>query len=727
MEKRWADWAGSLDFSSQTVLEEQIRSIVTDEIGGAMLEALEAAAKEWNAWDGKFPTTIAGWLTFPAPEGKTLAVAVWAGDSRCYTINADCMKLYSQDDAAEAYRRDAMEDCIYKDSLPMNNRLGRDLDFTLNHSCHIFQGPILLLSCSDGFYHCGESPMHFEYYLRNLGVEESFEAMQTAWTDFVLEDGRFEDDSATLETIFIHTDPDDIEALRAILTARLEKLEKAYIVPFPEEASGKNYSDIDACVGTMVKRLCTEGTRYRFLEELSANAVRLAMDDSELPAELPCRQAVRQMRSEYLCQRRERKEKRDALEARKAKAEKALDDRIQLAHTLEPKVNWEAAKPSWLVSELFERLRRESSFPANVDAQWEINDLMHRRGYELQWYMRYLAFWRPGIRNWRELSQTLPWQNWDYSMNLDMNTAFPHNRTDSFRKIQQCLTDQYALANKLAEINQILEGSTKLQLGTATAVNEGLILIESEETCLKETLIRAVDNKSLGDMVPLRKMQMNAVDMAEIAMCAAEYVHARRELEDFDQDRESQPEPSSQLFDEYLKFHRNSDARYLIECWLETGEKPDCIILSAELQKVFEKNICALQDMKAANESIQKANEDLRSQRLALWDKYRLGFEAHDEPFALETCDEPLVAKATGGPEFTPYDPPVVTCQGGNAACEAEDNEDIETKNAVTAFVQEEVCAADAPDLEQSAPAEGVRGTEPVKGRRHLIPETARN
>ena len=724
LEKRWADWANSLDFSSQTVLEEQIRSIVADEIGGAMLEALEAAAKDWNAWDGKFPTTIAGWLTFPAPEGKTLAVAVWAGDSRCYTINADCMKLYSQDDAAEAYRRDAMEDCIYKDSLPMNNRLGRDLDFTLNHSCHIFQGQILLLSCSDGFYHCGESPMHFEYYLRNLGVEESFEAMQTAWTDFVLKDGRFEDDSATLETIFIHTDPDDVEALRAMLIARLEELEKAYIAPFPEEASGKSYLDIDACIGTMVKRLCTEGARYRFLEELRANAVRLAMDDSEIPAELPCGPVVRQMRSEHLCQRREWQEKHAALEARKAKAEKALDDRIQLAHTLEPKVNWEAAKPSWLVSELLAKLNRENSSPMNTDTQWEIHDLMHRRGYELQWYMRYLAFWRPGIRSWRELSQTLPWRNWDYSVNLDMNVAFPYNRTDSFRKIQQCLTDQYALANKLAEINQILEGSTKLQLGTATAVNEGFILIESEETCLKETLIRAVDNKSLGDMGPLRKMQMSAVDMAEIAMCAAEYVYARRELEDFDRDSESQPEPSAQPFDEYLKFHRNSDTRYLIECWLETGEKPDCFILSAELQKVFEKNIRALQDMKVANESIQKANEELLSRRLALWEKYRLGFEAHDEPFALEMCDEPLVTNVAKEQEFTPIVDllPVVTRQGGSAVYKTDDDEDIEIKNAVAAFVQGESGAADAPDPEQPAPAEDAQGAEPVEGRREFDP-----
>lgn len=720
LEKRWADWASSLDFSSQTVLEGQIRNIVKDEIGGAMLEALETAAKEWNAWDGKFPTTIAGWLTFPAPEGKTLAVVVWAGDSRCYAIDADCMKLYSQDDATEAYRRDAMEDCIYKDSLPMNNRLGRDLDFTLNHSCHIFQGQILLLSCSDGFYHCGESPMHFEYYLRNLGVEESFEAMQTAWTDFVLKDGRFEDDSATLETIFIHTDPDDVEALRAMLTARLEELEKAYIAPFPEETSGKSYLDIDACIGTMVKRLCTEGARYRFLEELRANAVRLAMDDSELPAELPCRQVVRQMRSEYLCQKRERNEKRAALETRKANAEKALDDRIQRAHTLEPKVNWEAAKPSRQVSELFERLRWENSYLMNMDPQWTVKDLMQRCGYELQWYVHYFVFWRPNMHDWWDLAKATYANAQNRSSPQDLNKApFPRNRTDCFRKIQQCLIDQYALANKLAELNQIFEGSTKLQLGTATAVSEGYTLIESEEACLKETLIRAVDNKSLGDTETLRKMQMNAIDMAEIAMHAAEYVRARRELEDFDQDRESRPEPSAQPFDEYLKFHRNSDARYLIECWLETGEKPDCFILSAELQKVFEKNICALQDMKVANESIQKENEELRSQRLALWEKYRLGFEAHDEPFALEMCDEPLVTNVAKEQEFAPIVDllPVVTRQGRSAAYKTDDDEDIEIKNAVAAFVQGESGAAGAPNPEQPAPAEDAQGTEPVERR----------
>lgn len=746
VERRWSDWADSLDFSSKTALEGQIRGSVVGEIGGAMSAALEAAAKEWNAPHGKFPTTIAGWLTFPAPEGTTLAVAVWAGDSRCYTIDANCMKLYSQDDAAEAYRRNAMEDCIYKDSLPMNNRLGRDLSFTLHCSCHIFQGPILLLSCSDGFYHCSESPMHFEVYLRKLGAEESFEAMQKAWTDFVLEDGRFEDDSATLETIFIHTDPDDVEALGAMLWKRLDKLEQAYITPF-EEKGEESYLDIDARIGTMVKRLCAEESRYHFLEELRANAIRLAMEDSELPADMPCALAVRQMRSEYLYQRREWKEKRADLEARKAQAEKALDERIQTAHTLDPDIDWKEAKPSLQVSSLFTKLARERTGFMSTNAQWEIADTMLRCAYTIQWYMLYLRIGEPWMYKWEHLEDEAYRHAGSppvYERSWGRYADFPRNKPEAFQKIQQCLIDQCALASKLAEFNQIPEKLTKIQTGTPKAYSKELELTKSEKKCLKEALIRAADNESLNNsemqkLLPL--MKLNALEMTEISMHAAEYVRARRELENFDQGREPFPEPSAQPFDDYLKYHRNADARYLIERWLEEGERPDCFSLSADLNKVFEKNVRRLRDMKAENESIQKKNAELRSKRISLWEKYRSDFEAYNRLYVLKTYDELFASEPAEEPEFTsvevseftlveelgasaveepepaPAEGPTVKRyvfpdfgdQDGNAVHKIDDDEDIETKNMVAAFMQK-AAVEDAAEPERSA----AQGTAPA-------------
>lgn len=708
VEERWESWAGSLDFSSRARLEDRVRGIVENEISGAMSAALEAAAEKWNAGDGKFPTTIAGWLEFPAPEGKSLAVAVWAGDSRCYTLDASCMKLYSRDDAVEAYRRDAMEDCIYKDSLSMNNRLGRDLDFTLHYSCHIFEGPILLLSCSDGFYHCGESPMHFEYYLRLLGNEETIEEMQKAWTDFILREGRFEDDSATLESIFIHNGPDGVEALRTMLGARLDELKRDYIEPFPEDKGGKSYSDIDACVGTMVKRLCAEGARYRFLEELRANAVRLAMEDSELPADMPCAQAVRQMRSGYLHQKREWREKRAALEERKAQAEGKLDAALRKARLWEASVSWEDPAPSKRVGELLQEKGWKKSFYKVSASQQEIIKEMQRCTYAIRWHVFYLGFWDSGMHSWWELNEwlRLHGQN-EATYPADWNMEFPRSRTEAFRKLQQYMVDQCLLANRLAELSQISERLTKVRAGTAKADSHGFELTTIEEKGLKEALIRAADNGSLeaGTMPEhLRRMRLSAWELLEAFSLAAEYVRARRELERFAQGGDAVPEPSAEPFDEYLKFHRNSDARYLIERWLETGERPGCFSLSAELQKVFEKNVCALQKMKADNASIQKTNAELLGQRLALWEKYRLGFEAHGEPFVLAQ-----------EPEFTPYAPPVITSQGGDAERGMGENAGTGAKDGYAAWMRE-AGSAGAPEEGQPAPAEAAQGPEAAGG-----------
>ena len=697
--ERWAYWAGTLDFSSQAGLEEQIHTIVEQEIGGKMLSALDKAAKEWNAEDGRFPTTIAGWLTFPAPEGKTLAVAVWAGDSRCYTIDASGMKLYSRDDAPEAYRRDAMEDCIYKDSLRMDNRLGRDMTFTLNYSCHLFEGPILLLSCSDGFYHCAESPMHFEYYLRNLGEYESIEEMQEELRDFIL-DGRFEDDSATLETIFIHTDPDDVEALRALLKGRLNELKEAYIDPFPnEEERRESYADIEAYVNRMVKNLSAEGGRHHFLEELRTNAVRLAMEDCELPADMPCAQTVRQMRNEYIRQKRERKDKRDVLEGRKSRAENALDERLKKARLWEPKVKMEASKLSPQVEALFSKRRWQKI--SNRD----IFNTMRRRINDLFWYGMYLCSGDARMRSWMELSDK-HWYGYDYypSQIPPPDPNFPKTREEAFQQIQQILVDQCALADKQAELNCTRTGEPKILADTAKPYSESFGLTSEERKQLKEALILAagdgnLDDDKMGEY--LFRMQMNALDLVELFKYAAAYVRACRELDDFDQSKEVLPEPSAQPFDEYLKFHRNSDARYLVERWLETGEKPECFKLSPDLQKRIEDSVRALQEKKANNESIKKAIDELRNQQLDLWRQYRTGFEAHDEPFVFVAAAKP---ETTGlkEPQFQ-----TCTSQDGRLVFVPQDADEVNTRNDV--FV--EIFSSDAEDQpvlteDQSAPAE---------------------
>lgn len=638
LEERWAQWADGLDFSSQTGLEGQIRSIVEEEIGGAMLAALKAAAKKWNAVEGgKFPTTIAGWLTFPAPGGGTLAVAVWAGDSRCYTMDADSMKLYSQDDAAEKYRRDAMEDCIYKDSLPMNNRLGLDLAFTLHYNCHIFEGPILLLSCSDGFYHCGESPMHFEYYLRNLGEEESIEAMQREWTNFVLEDNRFEDDSASLETIFIHTDPDDVEALRVMLRGRMDKLKQDYIDKFQEEGGRKGYSDVDASINTMVKRLCAEGTRYHFLEELRANAIRLAKGNSEIPSDMPCAPVVRQMRSEYLNQTREWNIQRDSLAEQKTQAEKNLDNRIRAVRIWEPIVSWEPPKLSRPVDALIKRPDR--SF---MDRGSELQDRMHWWACEIHWYMLFLDFGNSQMRSWMELSREADryYQNQrtyrQYRPLYLPNSVFPCSKAEAFREIQQRLIDQCALVDKQAELSQIVDRLTEIRTGAPKASSRDEELTSGELEQLKKALIQAADGAGLDNstvLSQLRHIRLSASDLMELFVLAVKYVRVRREFEDFDRNREVLLEPSAQPFDEYLECNRHSDAQYLINRWLELGECPDCFHLPDELHKVFQKNVAMLQSMKANNEAIWKQDKERRNRWLGLWGKYKPDFEAHDEPF----------------------------------------------------------------------------------------------
>lgn len=208
IDQRWADWARQIGEASdgQTAF---VLGAIRTELKRSIDEALQSAAREWNAVGGTLPTTVAGWITFPQQGGQTLAVSVWAGDSRCYTLDDHEMKLCTLDDVEKKYREDAMQELLGNGSAPMNNRAGINYEYYLNASCRIVSGRTMLLCCTDGIYGGMTSPMHMEYYLRLLTDYETADEMAVGWESFFLDNGLLQDDAATLESIFIDAQEDE--------------------------------------------------------------------------------------------------------------------------------------------------------------------------------------------------------------------------------------------------------------------------------------------------------------------------------------------------------------------------------------------------------------------------------------------------------------------------------------------------------------------------------------
>lgn len=638
---------------SDLIRSERRRASAPDEIAAeitvALNDALQAAAKEWDA--NTLPTTISGWLIFPLPDKTFYALALWAGDSRCYTIDDRCMKLYSQDDTAENQRADAMEELMLSGSPAITNRLGVDMKVRLNHTSLIVDHRTLLLTCSDGIYGYVPSPMHLEFYLRNLGVEDSVEQMVTVWNQFFLDSGLLQDDSATLEGIFVGENPDDLAQFKEMLLAPLDELEETYIKPFPKPPMLKDSDELVRSLGVKL------GKNDTFRAVLAKNIRRYAEKGAPLPDGFPCVRFAAGLRER---QPERARLKKHSIEEKCRRAEEELDQLIdavkypvaRLEDVVAPRkeivVGSFRQHPPEAIHEIFQRL---------------VNHLFSI-------YYSLMPKYRPGFQKDPSLNGFEMYDHDAYSRArgsyplppspMIIYNSYPPLTEDGIRQravdLENALFDIRILTDEILDRHYPREKLTRA--GSQELRQDRQELFPEQKKELKQWLIEAADTgtmelKHCGGNFTLDLPNLELLLMA--AQCYRDAVNAE---EDGDGDYQEE-------IDRYVEENAAADAKYLARKWFENG-RVDGFELPPKLAASIQAHIDKARDAKKTR---LNAFERYRLDRLELWRKYKPGFEAWDgepapepesrpeakeesEPVSRETKGEPGPgAESLNGPE----------------------------------------------------------------------------
>lgn len=106
-----------------------------------------------------FPTTAAI-IVGEAGKDKLSATCYWAGDSRCYLLDANGLHQLTADDLEG---QDAMSN-LTNDGV-MTNVINASTQFTIHAKKIVLDKPCVLLTATDGCFGYLNSPMEFEYLL----------------------------------------------------------------------------------------------------------------------------------------------------------------------------------------------------------------------------------------------------------------------------------------------------------------------------------------------------------------------------------------------------------------------------------------------------------------------------------------------------------------------------------------------------------------------------------
>ena len=611
MEARLDAWTEAMDFSAPANALACANGIAR-EVGGALTAAIHEAAGALEPKPERLPTTVAGWISFPMPDGRALGVALWAGDSRCYAIDARRMKLFSDDDTR--VKTDAMLDCM-GDSLPISRKLCLGEPLELNCVCHVFEAPTLLMACSDGFYKGIPSPMHLEYWFRGLGEPEEdgardesegpFEAMARRWRDFIVGEGRLDDDSQTLATLFVNADPEDATALREMLMAPVDDLEARFIAPFPEDTPTGDFKDISGAIGQFAKGLVAGEERYRFHAALKDNALRWAMDEEPLPEGLPCASAVQKMRMEAGWNRKKAQDRREPLERGLAEAGAELEKRVAALEKTEATLEYARSEVSPETSDGLDGM--ESPQDALDIGKRALNDIARRMK----------------------------------KMGSRIARGEPCGKT--MARLEQDLVDLCACVNAAADAAQMPRLS-RVSAQAAVIGTRRVPLSEGERLAVCGAL-------SGADAIPAGEITLSVGELAELTALAKRRAAAQSALDDILKEGDAVEMPSLFPLEEHLRTNPRSDARYVMETWLRTGGAPEGFRLSEELGGVFRKYADELARWKRINDGILAEIGARRKRKLELWEAYRPGFEAWMEPLTFRPGDGAAAAQLAPEPE----------------------------------------------------------------------------
>ncbi|MCM1295441.1 MAG: hypothetical protein NC311_07845 [Muribaculaceae bacterium] len=140
---------------------------------------LHKAAEKFNLKKGKYdgqlllPTTLA-FIRYTEKESSVTAEIVWAGDSRCYALTPDGLKLLSVDDEDNS---GSITNLFYAGNK----------NASLNYVCREIAKPCALMAVSDGIFDpfCPHENLGVEYILLSTVKESnSIQEVATALNDF---------------------------------------------------------------------------------------------------------------------------------------------------------------------------------------------------------------------------------------------------------------------------------------------------------------------------------------------------------------------------------------------------------------------------------------------------------------------------------------------------------------------------------------------------------------
>ena len=152
------DWFIDYDLGKGTndpaALKQRIKQYLAlcREIGGGTTSIKGSMSKD-------FPTTAAI-ISVSTDNRSVYATCLWAGDSRCYLLDAEGLKQLTEDDLGGL---DAMEN-LTADGV-LTNVISSSKDFELHHKRITITRPALLFSATDGCFGYFSTPMEFENLL----------------------------------------------------------------------------------------------------------------------------------------------------------------------------------------------------------------------------------------------------------------------------------------------------------------------------------------------------------------------------------------------------------------------------------------------------------------------------------------------------------------------------------------------------------------------------------
>lgn len=151
--------------SQYTIHPEKIQStiqLLKEQISDGLLRKMSELGIDTEITRSKtlkvFPTTLASALYFK-DSYSTKILAIWAGDSRVYSLSPkNGLQLLSMDDAINA-------DIEMKSTSEMTNCISAANPFKLNYAIYELGEPAIVFCCSDGCFDYLPSPLHFEWLL----------------------------------------------------------------------------------------------------------------------------------------------------------------------------------------------------------------------------------------------------------------------------------------------------------------------------------------------------------------------------------------------------------------------------------------------------------------------------------------------------------------------------------------------------------------------------------